>query len=358
MKKKIIFVVPYPIDKAPSQRLKFEQYYSYFEEAGFSITHDSFMNEEMWDIVYKNNHTIKKISYTIISYFKRIRLLFSISSFDIVYVHLWSTPFGFPIYEWILRKLAKRIVYDIDDLVFLKNISHENKVLAFFKGKQKPFYLMEHSNHIITCTPYLDAIAKKYNKFTTDISSTINTENYLPINEYKNDHQLVIGWSGSHSTSQYLYLLENVLMKLAKELDFKLLVIGDPNFIIEGINMKAIEWNSKEEVSLLQKIDIGLYPLPLDQEWVLGKSGLKAIQYMALGIPTVASNIGCINRVINNGVDGFLVSDEDEWFSVLKKLINDEKLRSTIGMKARKKIENQFSVQSNYHKYLDILQKN
>ena len=88
-----------------------------------------------------------------------------------------------------------------------------------------------------------------------------------------------------------------------KKYKFKLLVIGDPLFHIDGLDCEAIQWVENSEVRDLQRIDIGIYPLP-NEEWVLGKSGLKALQYMALGIPTIASAIGANYRVIEDGISG------------------------------------------------------
>lgn len=357
MSSKILFIVPYPRGCAPSQRLKFEQYYGAFEEKGFEVVHKSFMDNAMWNVVYKKGHILSKILHTLKQYIKRIGLLFTIGRYDIVYVHLWCTPFGLPIYEWLVRKLSARLIYDIDDLVFLKNINHENKFLALLKGKNKPIYLMQHANHVITCTPYLNAIAQKYNAHTTDISSTINIKTYIPVNNYSNDHELVIGWSGSYSTSQYLYLLKDVFLELQKTVSFKLLVMGDADFNIPNLNIEAVAWKEEYEISTLQKMDIGVYPLPLDEEWVLGKSGLKALQYMALGIPTIATNVGCNNRVIESGISGFLVINENEWLNTLKLLCQDAHLRKTIGEQARFKVEKQFSIEYTTPIYLDILNK-
>ncbi|OCX54032.1 hypothetical protein BEL04_07090 [Mucilaginibacter sp. PPCGB 2223] len=354
MTKKILFIVPYPYNVAPSQRLKFEQYYAEFDKAGYHVTYNSFISLRFWNIVYKNGRYLSKIIYTVISYFKRYFLLGTVNKYDIVYIHLWGTPLGLPIFEWMLCRLSKRIIYDIDDLVFLKDIKHENKILAFLKGKGKPIYLMRNADHVITCTPYLDQIAKKYNKHTTDISSTINTDAYIPVNSYNNNDRLVIGWSGSHSTSQYLYLLKDVLLELQKTIPFKLLVMGDTSFYIPGLDMEAIAWTEEEEIKTLQKIDIGVYPLPQNEEWVLGKSGLKALQYMSLGIPTVATNVGCNDRVIENGVDGYLVLSAQEWLDRLMALCRDPALRRAIGQRARLKVEKQFSVKNTAHVYLGI----
>ena len=104
----------------------------------------------------------------------------------------------------------------------------------------------------------------------------------------------------------------------------------------------------------MKKIDIGLYPLP-DEKWVLGKSGLKALQYMALGIPTVATAIGANFRVIEDGVSGFLVQTEEQWYSILEKLILNSDLREEIGKNARIRVEKLYSITANRDIYLNIL---
>src|SRR5205085_5404895 len=100
--------------------------------------------------------------------------------------------------------------------------------------------------------------------------------------------------------------------------------------------------------------DIGLYPLP-DEEWVYGKSGLKALQYMAAGIPTVASAIGTNFRIIKNGQTGFIASSKEEWLTYLSQLINNKNLRREIGRAAASEVEEKFSINANKDTYLGIL---
>lgn len=354
--KKILVICPHPVGYVPGQRLKYEQYFESWQRNGYQVDVSPFMSERMQQIVYKKGHLFEKIARTLGGYFTRIRDLFRIREYDIVYLFLWATPFGPPLAEWAICHLARKVVFDIDDLVFLKNIKHENKFLAILKGKNKPIYMMKHAHHVISCTPYLDQIAKKYNAHTTDISSTINTDTYIPVNTYDNDDELIIGWSGSHTTSQYLYLLKDVLLELQKTISFKLLVMGDANFYIPGLKMEAVAWTEEYEISYLQKMDIGVYPLPQNEEWVLGKSGLKALQYMALGIPTIASNVGCNDRVIDEGLNGFLVSTENEWLNKLTLLCQEPQLRKSIGVQARITVEQKFSIKSTAPVYLHILQ--
>ncbi len=355
--KKILVICPYPEDVAPSQRLKFEQYYPHFRAAGYQVDVSPFISKGFFSVIYKKGFLFQKIGYTIAGYLGRIGDLFRLHRYDVVYLHLWATPFGPPVFEWLIRKLARRVVYDIDDLVYLKNVdSKAHPLVTIIKGRKKPIYLMKAADHVITCTPYLDEFVRRFNQHTTDISSTVDTdERYIPLPQVSKQ-KLTLGWSGSLSTSKYFYLLENVLKRLKKKFDFDILVIGDAGVSIAGLDIKAIDWKEETEIENLKKIDIGLYPLP-EEEWVLGKSGLKAIQYMALGIPTVATGIGANFRVVDHGVSGFLVKTEDEWVEALSKLLEDENLRHAMGKEARKKVDREFSIRENKLKYLQVLQR-
>lgn len=354
--KKLIVICPHPENVAPGQRLKYEQYFSSWRENGFRVVVDAFMSKRFWDIVYQKGYIPEKMFWTIYGYIKRLITLVKIPFYDVTYVFLWGTPFGSSLYERLIKFLSRKLVYDIDDMVFLGHSSDANKFWQSFKGKSKMLYLMKCSDHVITCTPKLDEFVRQYNQNTTDISSTVDTESrYIPRNNYKNNQRITIGWSGSHSTSKYLYLLADILKELAEKHDFRLLVMGDGSFKIKGVNVEAYEWSENIEINTLQQFDIGLYPLP-DEEWVYGKSGLKAIQYMALGVPTVATALGANFRIIEQGVNGYLINPDDykDWKTKLELLIVEPENRKKLGLAARKTIAEKYSIEANKQKYLDI----
>ncbi len=356
-KYKMVVVCPHPENMVPGQRLKYEQYFQYFRDNNIELTVRPFMTVPFQHIVYKKGYFFKKIYWTIYGYCSRAALLFKLRKYDVAYIFLWVTPFGPPFFEWLYRKCCKKIIYDIDDLVYLSEAkSKANRMVSFLKGRKKPIFLMKHADHVITCTPYLDQFVRKYNQHTTDISSTINTELYRPRGNYSiQNRKVILGWSGSHSTSKYLYLLEPVFRELLREgISFKLLVMGDPGFHIDGIEVEALPWAADYEVEVINRFDIGLYPLP-DEQWVYGKSGLKALQYMAAGVPTIATAIGTNFRIIENGVNGFLVTDHHEWVTRIKELIRDEGLRSCIGRKGAEHIERNYSLHANNDTYLLII---
>ena len=355
-KKRIIILCPYPFNKVPSQRLKYEQYIDFLSDNGFDIIIEPFFSEDTFEILYRDKYLFKKLFGVMRGFFKRFFYLFKLSDADGIYVHLNIFPLGPHIFEWLYVKLSKKVIYDIDDMVFQLTTSPHNRIASFLKSRERYFFLIKKSDHCITCTPELDKIASKFNRNTTDISSTINTETYLPVNDYKNKKEIIIGWTGSHSTVPYLNLLDEVFKFLSTKYNFKLLVMGTSNFKIEGVNVETVEWQCEKEISTLQRMDIGVYPLP-DNEWIKGKSGLKAIQYMAIGLPVVASNLGCNNRVIENNISGLLVNNKKEWIESLSRLIENNQLRKFLGKNAREKVENYFSVNANKKKYLSIFQK-
>lgn len=352
--KKLLILCPYPEDCAPSQRLKFEQYYDFFRKNGYTLEISPFVSKKFWDIIYQPGNLHLKLWFTLSGYIRRCRDIFRAHRYDAVYVHLWVTPFGLPLFERLLFQRTRHVLYDIDDLVYLKaNKSAANGFIAALKGRKKPILLMKKSRHVITCTPHLDQFVRQYNEHTTDISSTINTETYQP--SKPQNAPPVIGWSGSHSTSRYVHLLKDVLNEVAAEIPFKLKIIGDASFQMDGVTTEAIPWKEESEVEELNTFDIGIYPLP-DEEWVLGKSGLKALQYMALEIPTVATAIGANFRVIEHGVSGFLVSGDTEWKEQLLRLLKDPSLREKTGQAARQRVERYYSVKANENTYLRCLE--
>lgn len=350
---RILIICPHPEDTAPGQRLKYEQYFGYFRQAGFDVEVKSFMSVRFQNIVYKKGNLLAKVFWTLSGYVHRLLQAFTLRRYDIVYIFLWVTPFGPPFFERLYRGLSKKVIYDIDDMIYVKAPNSPNPRVAWLKGKTKPIYMFKNADYVLTSTPAIEEFAKKYNKNVINIPVTVNTDKYTPKDRYDSE-KIILGWSGSVSTSPYLHLLDPVLLELRKKYDYKLLVMGDENFRIEGLDIEAIPWKEEYEVSTIRRFDIGLYPLPVDS-WVHGKGGGKALQYMAAGVPTVATAVGANFKIIEQGVSGFLVKTDDEWLACLEKLMNDEMLRKQIGQKGVQVVREHFSVHANKEVYLSVL---
>lgn len=356
--KKILIICPYPQGVAAGQRLKYEQYFDHWKENAYDITVSSFMDKPMWDIVYTHGNYLKKLWGLLRGHMRRMRDIFSVKEYDLVYVFLWVTPLGSTFFERVIRLLSKRLIYDIEDNILIKRGSEINPLIKFLKGTSKAIYLIKAADHVITSSPFLNDQCLKINfrKECTFISSSVDTDRFLPRNSYLNERKVTIGWTGTFSTKIYLDLLKNIFLELKKRCDFKLRVIGNFHYLLPGIELEVIQWTREKEIEDLQGIDIGVYPL-LHDDWVLGKSGLKAIQYMAFGLPTVATNVGNTTKIIKNMENGLLVGSEVEWVDALELLIKNSELRRKLGEAARKTVIQNYSTNVIKWQYLKILNK-
>jgi glycosyltransferase involved in cell wall biosynthesis len=228
--------------------------------------------------------------------------------------------------------------------------------MRWARGGGKVPELIARARHVIVCTPYLADYARRHNARVTNISSTIDTDAYVPREASAATEGVVIGWSGSHSTSPYLHRLDDVLRTLQREEGARVLVVGDADYAVEGLHLEARPWRLEREVADLREIDVGVYPLP-HEEWVLGKSGLKALQYMALGIAPVVENVGVNPAIVEDGENGFLASGAEEWTVRLRRLIRDPELRARLGAAARATVEARYSVRANAPLYRAVLEE-
>jgi glycosyltransferase involved in cell wall biosynthesis len=206
---------------------------------------------------------------------------------------------------------------------------------------------------VIVPNVFLKEYASRFNKCVYIIPTPIDTGRFK-ITERSSD-KLTIGWIGSFTTAPYLKTVFNVMRRLSEKYDFILKIFGAGEIInIPGVRVENYDWNLEKEVEYFQSIDIGIYPLT-DTLWARGKAGFKAIQYMAVGIPVVASSIGMNKEIIQDGVSGFLVSSDQEWFDRISRLIEDSALRKKMGFAGREAVEEKYSVKINAPKYIKII---
>jgi L-malate glycosyltransferase len=353
---KVLVICPFPVGVAAGQRLKYEQYFGHWEENGFNITVSPFMDLAMWNVVYTPGNFARKVLGTLRGYSRRLRDLFRIARYDLVYMHMWATPLGTSLFERVVRRLSRRLIFDIEDNVLLEQSSELNPFVKLLKSRQKTLCLIRSADHVITSSPFLNDFCLERNtrRACTYISSSVDTDRFLPVNRYANEGTVVIGWTGTFSSRRYLDLLRTVFQNLAVRCRFRLRVIGNFDYELPGVDLEVIRWTREREVEDLQAIDIGVYPL-VQEDWVLGKSGLKAIQYMAFGLPTVATNYGTTPRIIEHLRDGWLVRSDAEWLEALETLVREPAMRRRLGEAAREKAVEHFSTKAIQSQYLSIL---
>lgn len=354
--KKILFVCPYPENIAAGQRLKFEPHFSRLEELGYEVTAHNFMTLKLWNIISKEGHNAHKILGTLLGLFKRLQLLFSIRKYDCVYIFMNVFPFGPPILESLYVWFSKKVIFDVEDNMLTSEQGSINWLASVLKSRTKIKFLLKNADYIIASSPDLvnqcnNISGKKNARF---IPPTLDEKRFIPKTKDSNLSEIVIGWTGTFSSKNFLEMIVPHLESLYEKRKFKLMVIGNFDYTNEKLDLEVIKWNEDHEIQQLQNFDIGLYPLP-SNDWVSGKSGLKAMQYMAIGIPAVCSAVGNALTFIENNEDGVLVFNESEWIDVLTDLIDNAKKRDEIGKNARQKFLQNFSKETIFQKYLNII---
>lgn len=205
---------------------------------------------------------------------------------------------------------------------------------------------------------YLLDYTGKHNPHAILNPTTIDTESWhnpdqVPVGMDRGE-MVVIGWTGSHSTLKYLDIVAPLLLKIESNFPHvQIMIIADRKPRLRLNSFLFLPWNEETEIQDLTKIDIGIMPLP-DDEWSKGKCGFKALQYMALGKPVVASAVGVNTSIIQDGVNGFLCSKLDDWDGALTTLIKDKGLRTQMGRNGREKVIGHYSVVSNSANFLSL----
>lgn len=352
---KVLFFEPYPTE-GPSSRYRVEQYIPYLRANGIDCIVRPFASSGFYRILYKEGLYARKLLYFCASLFGRMADFFTALSCDIVFIHLEALPIGPPAIEWCLAKLGKKIVYDLDDAIYLDTAGRAHICIKKLKCPWKIQKIIGLSRHVITCNEHLGEYSIKHNPNVTIIHTSVDTDRFKPSIRPASGF-IVIGWIGSHSTAKYLESMKGVFLKLvSKGYKLRIKIIGASRkvFDIQGAEIIYKEWRLDEEVDEFQSLDIGVYPLP-DDEWTAGKTGFKTIQYMSVGVPCVVSDASPNRVVIEEGVNGFLAKNEDEWVSKISMLIEDRALREKIGEAGRKTVMEKYSLKVNAPKILGIM---
>jgi len=356
---KVLFMIPYPLQEAPSQRFRFEQYFEAMQRNSIEYEVQSFLTHENWRLFYDKGKLAQKAVALITGFTRRIAGLVGAWRADYIFIHREASPIGPPIFEWIIaRVLRKRIIFDFDDAIWLTDKRRESLLNRLVKWRGKISSICKWSYRVSCGNEYLAAYARKFNQRVIVNPTTVDTNLVHNPDSFgarqSNDDSLVIGWTGSHSTLKFLELLESVLQAVERDHPkVSFLVIADkpPKLNLSRINF--VPWSQSSEVADLMKLDIGIMPLP-DDEWSKGKCGFKILQYMALGIPSVSSRVGVNSEIVRDGENGFLCTTSQEWFHCLRQLIENKSMRQQLGRAGRETVVARYSVNSNNSRFLSL----
>ena len=339
---RVLALMPGLYDTSPGQRYRLEQWEPLLRERGVEITWAPFEDDELHSIVYKPGRMGKKLQLVTRNLARRLSTINRARKYDLVYILREAALLGPPVFERLLYQQRVPFVFDFDDAIFVSYRSPSNGYLSYLKFASKTKTICRLASHVMVGNPYLAEYAGAVNDNVTVIPTTIDTVKYRVPPPKTTDGPIVIGWTGSFSTVQHLDTLRGALKKLAETQQFRLRVIGTPAYELSSVDVEAMQWRAATELEDLHAIDIGVMPLP-DDNWSKGKCGLKALQFMALGIPTICSPVGVNTDIIQDNENGFLAMSESEWVDKLTRLLRDAELRRRLGDAGRVTVEQRYS---------------
>jgi glycosyltransferase involved in cell wall biosynthesis len=340
---RMLVLSPFP-EQAAGTRFRITHYVPYLEANGFAVTVDAFFTSSFFRFLYQKGHYLQKALRFAGLAVRRLAAVTRAGRYDLVFIYREAFPVGPPFVERYLASRGSTIVLDFDDAIFLSNTSEANRFAASLKYVRKVSTLVKLSTRVIVGNEYLARYARTHNPAVTMIPTCVDTTRFVPRTDPRPTGPPVVGWIGSPTTTPYLAGLSDVLQATRARHAFVMRVSGAAGPLAFGaVDVRDDPWSLDREVELFNTCDIGVYPLT-DDEWSRGKCGFKAIQFMACGVPVVASPVGVNQEIIEDGINGFLASTPDEWVHKLGRLIAEPDLRARLAAAGRRTVEERYSL--------------
>ena len=357
---RVLALSPIP-EEGAGCRFRIAHYMPYLNAHGFEVTLSTLFTTEFFRLVYKPGHLARKSTAFAALALKHLWSLHRVPQFDVIFIYREILPIGPAIVEWLLSMPGcPPLVFDFDDAIFLPSVSEANRLIAALKTPSKVATIARRSAQVVVGNDYLAAYARQFNPAVSVIPTSVDTTRFTPRASgpsWSNPRVPVVGWIGSPTTTSYLRGLTPVLQRVAANQRFVLKVsgTGEP-LAMGGVQVENAKWQLSGEIDLFRDCDIGVYPL-VDDAWAKGKCGFKAIEFMACGVPVVASAVGVNREIIEDGVNGFLASTDNEWVEKLGRLIAEPALRAHLAAAGRRTIEERYSLHVNAPKLADVLKR-
>lgn len=337
---KILGLASYPVEAAAT-RFRLAQFVEPLAERGIQLDIEPFLSSKQFREFYAPGGAVRKALGLVPAGLRRIGDVVRASRYDAVIVQREAVFFGPAVFEWLIKTVGHRpMVLDLDDATYVSYLSPSygrvGSLLKFFGKTNK---LIDRAD-LVTCgNRFIAEYCERRGAKTAVIPTIADPEVFRP--SERENKVPVVGWIGTHSTYPFLESIFPVLESLAEKHRFVLKIVGAqrPNISLKNIDIINEAWALDREVADFQSLDIGVYPITVSgsasKEWLQGKSGFKAIQYLAVGVPFVMSPVGVCAEIGEPGVTHFNAVTSEDWYNALARLLSDGELRKRMGEKGR-----------------------
>jgi len=357
---RVLFLTLYP-ETMPSSRLRVYQYLPFLKDQGISYTVSPAVAEPLFSFLYFSKSKFLKALYCLaelVGVYSRIRRA---RHYDVILVQKGLVSSNWLNLDLKLKNRARRVIYDIDDDVLGQFVVEFGlPSLRRRQDQDQTQKLARLAQTVIVGNRYLQTKALTLNSNVVVLPTPVDAERFCPSpQERSKSNEIVIGWIGMEIGMNYLRNLTPVFKRLASRYPIRLKVIsrlsaGEDSFVLPGVKTDFVRWDYATEVFEMRSFDVGIMPL-LEDEWGPGKCGLKLLQYMSMGIASVASRVGANCEIVDEGKDAFLAGSHEEWEEKLACLIESPVLRLQMGQTARLKVIKRYSLNALAPRWVEVL---
>jgi glycosyltransferase involved in cell wall biosynthesis len=345
---RVLGLATYPVEAAAT-RFRMIQFVEPLAKEGIELSVYPFLDSRLHGSLYNRSHWPRTAAGLAFASVRRVRELWRARKADVLFVQREAMMFGPPVVEWLAINLHDcPMVLDLDDATYVAYKSPTyGRLGSMLKWFRKTNDLINWSR-LVTCgNREIAAYVESKGRPAVIIPTVVDTAQFKPLAERQTNDVPIIGWIGTHSTYAYVKTLFPVLEKLAREYRFRLRLVGTREETIEipGVEVENLAWKLDREIADFQSLDIGIYPI-VEDNWSIGKSCFKAIQYMAVGLPFVVSPVGACDDIAQTNETHFVARTEDEWYTHLSRLLSDESLRRRMGDAGRKYAVEHYSIEA------------
>lgn len=357
---RILALCSYPVESAAT-RHRLMQFVDPLREKGIEVDVSPFLSSDAFAAIYSGGAGLQKLAHAASGIVKRLKEVLTAGKYDAVFVQREAMFFGPAIFEWLLSSVrGLPMILDLDDATYIPYVSPTygrlGSALKFFGKTDR---LIARSDAVLCGNRFIAEYVESKGARAVIVPTTVEPTVFTPVD--KDNPRPVLGWIGTHSTFPLLESIFPVLTELSEKHDFVLRVVGAgrQDFKVPGVDVENLKWDLAAEPRNFASFDIGLYPITTSssasEEWLKGKSGFKAIQYLSVGIPFVMTPVGVCAEIGRSGVTHFNASTSDEWVDALDRLLSDENLRSSMGKAGRQTFLNTFNPSENLETLASVI---
>lgn len=326
--------------RGASSRQRSYQYLPFLAKEGISVDISTLFDNRYLELFFSGG---KRNPFQVLrSYLNRARRIASLSSYDLLWIE-------YELFPWIPAFVENRIcrrwvpfIVDYDDAVFHRYDLNPSRLVRKLLGP-KIDRIMRSADIVIAGNRYLAqrALAAGASR-VVQIPTVVDLTRYR-CRSHRRESDFTIGWIGTPHTARYLKQIEPAIQEIASRHRIQFVAVGAGELSLRGVSCKVPAWSEENEAESIAAFDVGVMPLR-DEPFERGKCGYKLIQYMACGVPVIASPVGANMEIVDPGCNGFLAENQNQWFEAIEFLVRNPAKAAAMGLEGRRKVELHYSL--------------